>query len=190
MRILALAAVATAALAVSACSTKRADFMMDKAKVDAETHQIWNLPRMTSTAIDLNNSAGYARQTRILWFFVVSGDNTTVEIPLLYDLLGNSTQLDPLPAIAAGRAIEQANADGLLITRVEDTTSGLPPIYEKRSSMVVGKPLMIEDRGIVDANQYLQARYADEILNDSTLQLLSDTGILSVVPGLGNLLGR
>ena len=170
-------------VSLSACGTKRADFMTNTASIEPDNQKMWTRPHETTYEIDLEDSMGYADQT-VLLGFTIEGDSPATTLKYGFIRFGDSysgyaelKDLGQLDNIAIGRAIKNAGADGLYITSIESNSTGLWPFYSKRNTTVTGKPLTLKDLGVVGEERYEQRRFWELISgyddNDAVEQLLS-----------------
>lgn len=134
--------VSTASVALlSGCGLKHSDYANETAKLTPDDIQMWQSPIVNTPEMSMEKVDGYSEKIYLLGI-PIGGDSNKKESAWVYDNMGKRKPRG-LAAIAAGRAIDSAGADGLYITRTTENKSGFVPFYFTVSHFVSGYPVTI-----------------------------------------------
>ncbi len=156
--------VAFALIGTAACSTvDRTPQAIDNARMQNEAMTSWTRPVEISYEF-VGDVEGSSEFTRI--FGITTGEAprggggrlAELSTLLLGTITGDQARA-PYVNLAAANAISTIDADGIYVTSVEVTTTGLGFLFYTQTTRVKGKAIRIVDLGVVDQDRADNMRY-------------------------------
>ena len=153
--LIAVAAVAT----LSACAhNSRSVGMVDKTNLRAENHTVWTRPTEVGFQLGGEISAS-ATARRVLGFNV--GESKPGSSVLAVFAPFSGAKLSPVGSFAAYKAVTDARAEGIYVTRVETESSGFLFFSNNETVTVYGRALTMKDYGPIKEARADRWRYRD-----------------------------
>ena len=151
----------TLTLASSCATNARRVKLVNEASVAAESMGMWTRP--TEVGFTLGEEiSGTAISNRVIGFNVgeskPAGSVAAVLGPLLGSGPGN-TALSATESFAAFKAVTEAEAEGIYITRIESESRGFLFLYRTNKVTVHGRALHIEDYGAITQDRADEWRF-------------------------------
>jgi hypothetical protein len=133
--------------------------LKNKAAMAAEAHGLWTRP--TEVGFKMGGEiTGTATSNRVLGFNVGEAKpNVSLPVPGILGGAGGRISLDPVEEFAAYKAVEDAKAEGIYLTRVEEESNGFLFFYRTRTVTVYGRALTLENYGPISEKRADQWRF-------------------------------
>lgn len=147
-RLLPLALACT--LAVGCASNSRQLGLSNTATMSSESHDLWTRPNEIGFEMGPEISARASAQ-RVFGFNVGESKPGMDVFAFVGPLLGGGrTVSDPVALHAAYKAVEEANADGIYVTRIATEGTNVFFLWTSKNVTVYGRALRLRDLGMVD----------------------------------------
>ena len=157
----------------AACSTvDRSPQAMDNARMQNEAMTSWTRPVEISYEFvgDVEGTSDFTRVFGITTGEAPRGGGRLAEIStLLLGAISGDQANAPYVNLAASNAISGIDADGIYVTHIEVTTTGLGHLFYTQTTRVKGKAIRIVDLGIVDQDRADNLRYLQALPTGVTL---------------------
>lgn len=152
-------AIAVLALATGCATNARKVKLQNEAALAAEAHGLWTRPTEIGFKMGDEISAT-AKATKVFGFNTGESKPGGVNLSVVTSGLGGTgANLSTTGQFAAHKAVTEAGAEGIYVTRVETDSKGFPFIVRRETVTVTGRALTLDNYGPVEEGRADQWRF-------------------------------
>ncbi len=156
---LARASLVLLAVAAAGCANNaRKVNLANQASLAVEAHGMWTRPTEVGYAMGGEISAT-AEARRILGFNVGESKPGGVSVAAILSPLTGGDGLGAVESFAAYKAVTEARAEGIYVTRIETDRNGFLFFFNRQTVTIYGRALTLEDYGPVEEARADRWRY-------------------------------